>query len=399
MSFRKRNIVLPNNSQKTPIPQPINAGIEGQLPLREVHSPITTSPPKAVQPSPGVRPSPIDGRATISTGASTLDKLLAGHAGLPLGSSLLLEESGTTDFSGALLRYFAAEGVVQGHQVHVVGVGEQWGRELPGLAGVADGNPDADISRPNFPSDRGLSDDGSLNSTTSQAAFCHIFDLAKRLEYPAGSGITYIPTVVNASSSSPFHGILEGIATQLRSDHTGRIHRVVIPNLLSPALYPPHACDPTNLLPFFHGLRSLLRQFSTQLSVIMTLTLDLYPRSTGLVRWAELLNDGVLELTPFPHLMDSLSTSTATSGGANTHEQPPQGLLHVHRLPIFHEKGGGGRPNDGEGDLAFTVTRRKFTIKPFSLPPMDGDTDAQQGGATAVGEGGNTSNTKINIDF
>ena len=40
-----------------------------------------------------------------------------------------------TDFAGALLRYYAAEGVVQGHVVHVVGMGEGWGRELPGLVG------------------------------------------------------------------------------------------------------------------------------------------------------------------------------------------------------------------------------------------------------------------------
>lgn len=38
-----------------------------------------------------------------------------------------------TDFAGALCRSYAAEGVVQGHWVHVVGVGEGWGRELPGL--------------------------------------------------------------------------------------------------------------------------------------------------------------------------------------------------------------------------------------------------------------------------
>lgn len=45
----------------------------------------------------------------------------------------MFEENGTTDFAGTLLRYFAAEGVVQGHHVHVVGVGAQWGRELPGV--------------------------------------------------------------------------------------------------------------------------------------------------------------------------------------------------------------------------------------------------------------------------
>jgi elongator complex protein 4 len=82
---------------------------------------------------PGLRPSPLDGRLTTSTGTHSLDSLLAGHAGLALGTSLLVEEHGTTDFAGCLARYFAAEGVVQGHQVHVLGMYEGWGRELPGL--------------------------------------------------------------------------------------------------------------------------------------------------------------------------------------------------------------------------------------------------------------------------
>jgi elongator complex protein 4 len=85
---------------------------------------------------PGVRPSPLDGRLTTSTGTRSLDALLAGHAGLAVGTSVLIEESGTTDFGAALLRYYAAEGVVQGHNVHVLGINETWGRELPGLAGA-----------------------------------------------------------------------------------------------------------------------------------------------------------------------------------------------------------------------------------------------------------------------
>jgi hypothetical protein len=83
----------------------------------------------------GTRPSPVDGHVTTSTGTHSLDALLASHAGLVLGTSLLIEESGTTDFGGALLRYYAAEGVVQGHNVHVLGMTETpWGRELPGLS-------------------------------------------------------------------------------------------------------------------------------------------------------------------------------------------------------------------------------------------------------------------------
>lgn len=117
MSFRKRNVVV-----SQPGSQPTS---------------VTASHVK--QTSPGTRPSPLDGRLTISTGTKSLDSLLAGHAGLVLGSSILIEESGTTDFGGTLLKYYAAEGVTQGHHVHVLGVSEGWGRELPGLSSVEGG--------------------------------------------------------------------------------------------------------------------------------------------------------------------------------------------------------------------------------------------------------------------
>lgn len=97
-------------------------------------------------PVPGVRPSPLDGRLTTSTGTRSLDALLAGHAGLAMGTSVLIEESGTTDFGSALLRYYAAEGVVQGHNVHVLGMNEAWGRELPGLSG-AESSVKKEVSR------------------------------------------------------------------------------------------------------------------------------------------------------------------------------------------------------------------------------------------------------------
>lgn len=123
MSFRKRNVVLssPGNSSSV------------------------SNKAEQVAP-PGVRPSPLDGRLTTSTGTRSLDAVLAGHAGLPLGSLLLVEEIGTTDFAGALLRFYAAEGVVQGHHVHVLGLHEGWGRGLPGVTaaviGSSSGNDD-----------------------------------------------------------------------------------------------------------------------------------------------------------------------------------------------------------------------------------------------------------------
>src|SRR5205823_3919909 len=149
-----------------------------------------------------------------------------------------------------------------------------------------------------------------------------------------------------------------------------------IPAILSPAFYPPHSSTPQNILQFLHSLRALLRQYPSRLTAMLSLPLTLYPRSTGLVRWIELLSDGVFELVPFPHSPDI--GPSLTSGVATAQEEKPQGMVKIHRLPVFHERGGGGSGGARVGDdLAFTVSRRKFIIKPFSLPPVEGDTEAQ----------------------
>lgn len=119
MSFRKRNAVI----SASPSSQAAAQNRSG------------------TQLAPGLRPSPLDGRVTTSTGTASLDGILAGHAGLPLGSSLLIEEQGTTDFSGNLLKYYAAEGLVQGHQVHVLGYPEAWKHELPAVSTKQEGSP------------------------------------------------------------------------------------------------------------------------------------------------------------------------------------------------------------------------------------------------------------------
>lgn len=111
MAFRKRNIAVGRSPADGSSPR--NAFLSSQ---------------------PGVRPSSLTSHAVTSTGTPSLDALLGGHGGLALGCSLLVEETGTTDFAGALLRYFAAEAICQGHILHVVGLGEGWIRELPGLA-------------------------------------------------------------------------------------------------------------------------------------------------------------------------------------------------------------------------------------------------------------------------
>ncbi|MCJ1283341.1 hypothetical protein MMC26_002669 [Xylographa opegraphella] len=418
MSFRKRNVAIsgpPGRVSGSVLGSSLD-DVENVSRLdRSVHDAGAAT-------IPGVRPSPLDGRLTTSTGTQSLDNLLAGHAGLALGCSILLEENGTTDYAGTLLRYYAAEGVAQQHHVHVVGVGEKWGRELPGL--VNSSNHTEKIERHHKMEDKekmkiawryerlGEFGGGSPNlrappsvggSTSSFSAetrqpgepaiFCHAFDLTKRLTLSSSAAIDFIPVLPVQGSTSPFPPIFQAISQRLASSNPDSIHRLVIPTLLSPAFYPPSASNPESILQFLHSIRALLRQYSTRLTTVISLPLTLYPRSTGLVCWMELLSDGVIELVPFPYTIDT-GPSLTTSGAATAEEEKPQGMVKVHRLPIFHERGGGGPGGAAVGDdLAFTVSRRRFVIKPFSLPPVEGDTEAQKGGLD-MGKP-----TKVDIDF
>ncbi|KAG8527577.1 uncharacterized protein KY384_007730 [Bacidia gigantensis] len=360
----------------------------------------------------GVRPSPLDGRSTTSSGTQTLDDLLAGHAGLPLGNSLLLEETGTTDFAGALLRYYAAEGILQGHQVLIIGVPEQWARDLPGLAEDGDsieasqrkhrtsdtqgekmkiawryerlGDFGVGSRAPPTPTRTPVTSASNQKSMAAPPLFCHTFDLTKRLTFTPIPPISFIPVLpATEFSRNPFDSILVNLSRVLESSPPDTVHRVIVPSLLSPAIYPVHACQPTHLLPFLRSLRSLLKQPSQNLTVMLTLPLSLYPRSTGLMRWVEHMMDGVLELAPFPYSVDlalpPLTKSSPSNPTTQKTEEKPQGMLRIHRLPVVTEKGGG---SGGAGrDLAFSLGRKRFVVVPYHLPPVEGDSEGQQGQA------------------
>ncbi|BFZ62523.1 Elongator subunit elp4 [Saitoella coloradoensis] len=318
----------------------------------------------------GVRPSALNGTLTTSTGCLSLDAVLNGLGGLPLGSSLLVLESGTTDFSGSLARYFAAEGVLQGHGVCSVGVGEAWISELPGQVGAdkkekkekAEGERMQIAWRYNNMGEFGTGIKERVRTTSTakekeeEEVYCHAYDLTKRLSIPPSAipNITHTPPPLShfppKSNTNPYTPIIAHIA-KLLSTPPAILHRVVIPNLLNPTLYPPHTTRPEHLLRFFHSLRVLLRTYPTRLVVLLTLPLDLYPRETGLVRVIEHYVDAVVELAPFPRPPPS-----------TTNVDVPQGLVRVHKVPGSGAGGGEG------GDLAFRVTRKNFYIEAFVLP-------------------------------
>jgi elongator complex protein 4 len=216
----------------------------------------------------------------------------------------------------------------------------------------------------------------SQDPTQTETPFSHTFDLTKRLTLPPGAKVNHIQL---SRSGSPFQPILESLKAVISNSPPSTVHRLVIPTVLSPALYPPQSAQPASFIAFLHGLRALLRQHPTRLTAMTTLPLTLHPRNSALTRWAETLSDGVLELTPFPHLMDASHPSHyATSTSAK--EEQPQGMVKVHKLPLVTERGegGAGAGNSIGEDLAFTLSRRKFLVAPFSLPPMEGDQDAQE---------------------
>lgn len=192
---------------------------------------------------------------------------------------------------------------------------------------------------------------------------------------------------------SPFSGFLQHLTLQISIAGPSVVHRVIIPALLTPAVYPHSASNPEYVLPFLQALRALLRKYPTQVTAFVTLPLSLYPRSTGLTRWIELISDGVLELAPFPaHASSVLAASNPVP--AISQEDPPQGMLKIHRTPIFHEKGGGGGEQSGQSeDMAFTLSRKKgLVIKPFSLPPVGGDLEAQNSSSDGKSR-------KVDIEF
>ncbi|KAG7043795.1 elongator complex protein 4 [Colletotrichum scovillei] len=379
MSFRKKNVVL-GPTTRGPVREPIP-------PKQEALPPV------------GTRSSPLDGRPTTSTGTASLDQLLAGHAGLPLGYSILVEESGTTDFSGVLLRYYAAEGLVQGQQVHVLGPTDAWRGELPGLGKASGSSKKKSASASDekmkiawryesLGNNAGPRTNNSGPAGTAEV-FCHSFDLGKRLQpsdikgelhaTPSTAAMSWLQPS-GSGSSSPLDTFISNVSAKLKASPPGAIHRIVVPSLLSPALYGSSVCRPADALQFLHKLRALLRQHEGSLTAMISLSTSLFPRSTGFTRWMELLCDGVLEMLPLPRKVH-IEPNTKS-------EDVVQGMLKVHSLPVYHERGGGIEGQSSREDLSFRMSSSSgLIVKPYVLPPLLDEGDGGQG-AKAEGKKG-----------
>jgi elongator complex protein 4 len=183
---------------------------------------------------------------------------------------------------------------------------------------------------------------------------------------------------------------LDVVDQSLRSTAHDSVHRIVVPSLLSPMLYltSTHS-QPCHVLSFLHSLRALLRRHSKRLTAVLSLQSSLYPRTSGLARWIEILSDGVIELIPMEG-GESLARSTGKPDKPGSMQtEKAQGLVRVYTLPIYHEKGGGGAEgNYFRQNLSFAMSSsRGLVISPYSLPPLADDDHKEKSPASTVKDG------------
>lgn len=356
---------------------------------------------------PGVRPSSITSQATVSTGSADLDKIL-GHQGLPLGSSLLVEENGTTDFASVLMKSFASQGIVHNRldpknsntHVIVLSSNNSWAKELPGVYKGSSRDikknrvleNEKKISVQNLldttekPNIRPKVDDKKDNdlriawryglndaAKKQQVAnldnetykdFNHQFDITSRLTpSPNANEITFIPL------SSSFKPVLKQIEQTIQK-HKTKIIRLVIPSFLNPSMYPPQLTTSQESLQFIHSLRSLTRKYSKNLVIAMSIAMDLYSRESSLVKYMEILTDAVFNLEPFNQDMIKFLEKAY-------HNQPTKvqhGLVHVYKIPHLSEK---GQMLIMKSEFAFKNGKKKFEIEEWGIPVED-ESEPQQ---------------------
>ncbi|CAK9436880.1 uncharacterized protein LODBEIA_P14020 [Lodderomyces beijingensis] len=373
--------------------------------------------------NPGVRPSLSTSQPTTSTGSSDLDKILS-HQGLPLGNSLLIEESGTTDFASVLLRAFAAQGIMHNRitananakelhsHVIVLGMAPQWANDLPGLykgsskeqkkAKIAENESKVSVSNiahgSNLPrGDQKMkiawryglnakdmekeNDAGEMNAAYEH--YSHQFDLTSKLQPgPNPQEISFVP--ISDTVSAIIKQLKNIVQAQLRSNPLKTV-RLVIPGFLNPSIYPPQLTAPTFAFPLIHSLRSLLRQFENNLVMVSSLALDLYPRQSNLTGVLESLFDSSIHLQPFNQEMSQWIERAYKNEPAKIQ----QGLVDIIKIPVLSER---GLMMVHTGEFAFKNGRKRFEIEEWGIPvEVDSKEEAH--------DNGEKSQTTKNIDF
>lgn len=418
MSFRKRSEIIGTPSVPgrgpAPVSRPINLagrapparglptrGLPAKAPAQSTEQDDLNS----ILKNPAVRPSLITSQPTVSTGGSDLDKLLL-HQGLPTGHSLLIQESGTTDFSAVLLRSFASQGVVQNRvnkeqlnsHVIAIGVSLQWANDLPGLykgsskeqkkAKIVANESKVSVSNmANSGASAARNEDLKIawryglnkknlaqeNESVTYEHYNNQFDITQKLvPGPSAQDISFVP--VSTNFSQIIQQITLIIDRQLKQSPS-RIIRITIPGLLNPSTYSPVCSMPSFIVPFVHSLRSVLRKYDNNVVLVASIPLDLYPRDSSVTSTIEALFDAVIHLQPFNQEMMQLIEKAYKNEPAKIQ----QGLINIIKLPVLSER---GLMMVHDGEYAFKNGRKKFEIEEWGIPVEDDSRDEEHSHTT-----------------
>lgn len=346
---------------------------------------------------PGVRPSRVTSQPTTSTGCGDLDKLL-GHMGLPLGCSLLIEEQTTTDFSSILLKLFASQGIVHNrvekssnsisnNNTHIIilSLNQLFAKDLPGVykgstkevKKMKVSTAESKMTVQNLTAKRsshishqtrnqnlkiawryGLTNEGKNNETNIQCNetyphYIHKFDITSRL-IPA-------PTTTEISYVSPLHSVasvLTNIETIINKN-SGKLIRILIPNLLHPVMYPPKHSQLKMITSLLYGLRFLLKKYKDRCVLMANISVDLY-LSTTLVPLIRNLFDSIINLQPFQEDMLQLLKKVYKTQP----EKILHGLIHVYKLPVLSDR---GEMHIMKSEWAFRNSKKRFEIEEWGI--------------------------------
>lgn len=350
--------------------------IKSSVPV--VHNPLTSHE--------GVRQSLHSSHPTVSTGSQDLDRILL-HGGLPLGSILLIEENGATDFSSILARSFASQGVVHGAmhsaptQILTIGTHEHWSRELPGVHKEKHEAREEKLKKERSMVDQVTESANIPRSTNMKIAwrygaqntnvaspsnssnlgkphFIHTFDFTTRLTVPP-KNISHIPAPI-----IDFGKALATIESNAKAFQAqSAVLRVVIPSLLHPAVYHPSVTD--SAVKFLHSLQNLCAKYSTTICIFISLNTSLYTRDSFVTSWIEHLCNGVIELDPKPELFEKVKDGRPSSQNSSEANKPYQGFVNIYKLPLFSDR---GSMMVRSAEHVFRVGKRNFEISEWGIP-------------------------------
>lgn len=334
----------------------------------------------------------------VSTGTKDVDTVLI-HGGIPTNCSLLIEEDGSTDFSGVLIKNYVSEGIIQNRRSGkivnhciIIGVDNQFGNELPDVyAGnskerkkklVQGEENKLSVSNVNSGNDlkiawryrkdlTGANKKDSINEIdeSKYPEYNHQFDITTAIRpSPGPTEISYIS--LDQGYDNVLRNVQRIIEKELKDE--SKMIRIAIPYMLNPMIY---GCDELieydSVIKFTFGLRRLLNSFPGKITLVANLSSELYEDTDILKCLQDVMFDGIIRLVPFPHELNTLMEKVYKT----QREKIKQGYVDIHRIPILSSM---GLMETRLKEYSFKNSKSNFHVEQWSIPVEEEDVDGSK---------------------